>query len=101
VSAKFPWPARVGLAAYGLCFVAVALAPASWVSELVWATLFVGCVVWELIGVYFEFRWRQEPLTRLYADRLMRMSKLGWVFRVAWLALFSWWMVHWIVRVPW
>ena len=103
-SPTLPVYARVVLVLYGLCFAAVALAPAQWVSELVWATLFVGTVGWELVGVYREKQWRQEPLTHLYADRLMRRGVLhvpGWVFRVSWLALFSWWIVHWVVRVPW
>lgn len=99
--AQLPLYARVALAVYGLLFLLAALAvPVGWISEYVWATLFVGCVCWEGVGVFGERRWRQEPLTRLYRDRLMRRGALGvpgYLFRVGFLLLFAWWMVHWIV----
>jgi hypothetical protein len=101
---RLPLYARVMLALYGLAFVAEAFLPAAVVSEAVWVTLFLGTLIWEFVGVKKERDWGQEPLTHLYADRLMRRGVLGlpgFVFRVAWLSLFSWWIVHWVVRVPW
>lgn len=95
--ARVPWGVRLGIVLYGLSVALIALAPAEWVSESVWAGLLVGCVAWELVGVFSERSWRQEPLTRIYRDRLMRLERWGYLFRVAFLFLFSWWMVHWIV----
>jgi O-antigen/teichoic acid export membrane protein len=84
--------------ALAVVFLVVALfAPTDWLSEGVWAALLVACIAWELVGVLREKEWRQEPLTRIYRDRLMRLDKTGWFFRSAFLALFVWWLLHWLV----
>ena len=91
-------PARLIAVALGIVILLAALfAPEEWLSEAVWASYIFGAIVWEMVGVLFEKRWRQEPLTRIYRDRLMRLDKVGVVFRLAWFFLFCWWIAHWIV----
>lgn len=73
-----------------------------WLSEIVWAIWIAFGAVWEIVTVWLEKRDRRfEPLTRVYRDKLMRIGKVGWIFRLAWFFLFCWWMVHWIGVPGW
>lgn len=80
-----------------MILVGALFAPTDWLSEITWLTYLVACVTWEMIGVFGEKRLRQEPLTRIYRDRLMRLNKWGYFFRVAFLFLFVWWLAHWLL----
>ena len=80
-----------------MILVGAVFAPTDWLSEVTWLTYLIACIAWEMVGVLAERSWRQEPLTRIYRDRLMRLSKAGWFFRAAFLALFLWWILHWLV----
>ena len=72
----------------------------NWLSEIVWATLFVLALGWEIFTVATEKKYRHEPLTRVYRDKLMR-SKFGIVFRLIFIAFMGWLLLHWLLPLEW
>lgn len=72
----------------------------NWLSEIVWSVWAAVGVAWEMVGVFGEKKWRQEPLTRIVRDRLMR-SKLGIIFRLIFIAFMGWLFLHWMLPLDW
>ncbi len=71
-----------------------------WLSEIVWGVWFSIGIAWEMVGVFKEKEWKQEPLTRIVRDRLMR-SELGIVFRLIFIAFMGWLLLHWLLPLDW
>lgn len=69
-------------------------------SELVWLTIGLVALTWELVGVFRERQWRIEPLTRIVRDRLMR-GRYGMVVRLVFIAAWVWLGLHWLTPLDW
>ncbi len=64
------------------------------ISEIVWAVIFSAALTWELVGVFYEKRYRIEPLTRIVRDRLMRKHI---TFKLAFLFFWTWLGAHFLL----
>lgn len=67
-------------------------------SEIVWLCIGLAALIWELVGVFGEKRYRIEPLTRIVRDRLMRRYT---VVKLAVLLFWAWLGLHWFLPLEW
>lgn len=70
-------------------------------SLIFWLTWIVAGGLYELFAVLEEKKTGDQPLTRVFRDRLMRIPRWGKLIQFAVMGFLGWWFIHWAVNLPW
>lgn len=70
-------------------------------SLIFWLTWVVIGALYEVFSVLMEKRTGDQPMTRVFRDRLMRIPIWGKLIQFSVMGFLAWWLVHWGVNLPW
>jgi len=69
-------------------------------SLIFWLTWVVVGAIYELFAVLSEKKTGDQPLTRVFRDKLMRIPVWGKLIQFTVMGFLGWWFVHWAVGGP-
>lgn len=66
-------------------------------SLIFWLSWILVGAAYEVYAVLMEKRTGDQPLTRVFRDRLMRIPRWGKLIQFAVMGFLGWWFIHWAV----
>lgn len=70
-------------------------------SLLFWTTWIAAGAIYEVFAVLAEKKTGDQPLTRIFRDRLMRIPLWGKLIQFGVMGFLGWWFIHWTMNLPW
>jgi hypothetical protein len=70
-------------------------------SLIFWLSWIIVGGIYELFAVIGEKKTGDQPLTRVFRDRLMQIPRWGKVIQIVVMGFLGWWFLHWAAGLSW